>query len=69
MEGGDTDDKGKEDAQVQGQGLDANEEPAELTGDRRYNEYTGCMSGTPRRRTSIARTRVRAATRTRAATS
>ena len=40
MEGSDTDDKGKEDAQVQGHGFNTNEEPAELTGDRRRcNKY------------------------------
>ena len=35
VEGGDTDDKGKEDAKVQGHGFDTNEEPAELIGNRR----------------------------------
>ena len=35
VEGGDTDDKGKEDAQVQGHRFDTNKEPAELIGDRR----------------------------------
>ena len=42
MEGGDTDDKGKEDAQGQGHGFDTNEESADLTGDRRRcNKYRG----------------------------
>ena len=35
VEGGDTDDMGKEDAQVQGHRFHTNEEPAELISDRR----------------------------------
>ena len=35
VEGGDIDDKGKEDAHVQGHRFDTNKEPAELIGDRR----------------------------------